>query len=121
MVAVASVPLSEMKTPEVASTEEFVTTQAVAAAAIAARPRGVLMVVLPGVPELSVNGCVREPPAPAAPFGPGLNLTATGLESLAGGKEHVGRASDRGYGRDVRATAVAARHREHLDPTGGDG
>lgn len=81
--AVASVPLSEMKTPEVASTELLVTTHAVAAAAIAARPRGVLMVVLPGVPELSVNGWVMEPPAPAAPFGPGLNLTDTGLEPLA--------------------------------------
>src|SRR5882757_5772058 len=84
VVAVASVPLSEIRIVDVASTEEFVTTQAVAAAAIAARPRGVLIVVLPGVPELSVNGWVSDPPAPAVTLGPGLNLTATCLESLAG-------------------------------------
>jgi hypothetical protein len=65
LVAVASVPFKDMKTPEFAVTEELVITHELAAAAMAARPRGVLIVALPGVPDASVKGWTSEPPVPA--------------------------------------------------------
>jgi hypothetical protein len=54
-----------MNTLEAAVTDELVITAALAAAAIAARPEGVLIVALPGVPEESVLGWTKDPPVPA--------------------------------------------------------
>jgi hypothetical protein len=51
---VESLVLGVTNTLLVATTDELVTTQVEAAAAIAARPRGVLIVVFPGEPELSL-------------------------------------------------------------------
>ena len=63
-VSVASALSNVTKILLFAVTVELVTVQLEAAAAIEARPEGVLIVVLPGTAELFVKPCVSEPPAP---------------------------------------------------------